>query len=271
YGRNSFRGTDLRFRERYFAATAQGQRLHDSVRPQVHFRHGNLTVTDTLPEAETYDAVFCRNLLIYFDGAAQNRAIGALRLLLAPEGLLFVGPAEAALLLSHDFTSAKEPLAFAFRKTLTVPLASAPAPAQSTRLSPARPTPTRPAPAHPGVPASLAAQSAPPLELSPPDRELKEASGLADQGRLPEAERSCEAHLRQHGPSVQAFHLMGLIRAARGNLAQAQLYYRKALYLDQDHHDTLLHLGLLLEKQGDARGAQVMRNRLRRLNRSSVN
>jgi chemotaxis protein methyltransferase WspC len=63
---------------------------------------------------------------------------------------------------------------------------------------------------------------------------------------------------------------MGLIRAAVGNLAEADQYYRKALYLDQNHHDTLMHLGFLLEKQGDATGARVLRDRLRRTVGKSV-
>ena len=42
-------------------------------------------------------------------------------------------------------------------------------------------------------------------------------------------------------------------------------YYRKALYLDPNHYDTQIHLALLMEKQGDPAGAQVLRNRARRL------
>lgn len=58
---------------------------------------------------------------------------------------------------------------------------------------------------------------------------------------------------------------MGVIRAAAGDLLAADQCYRKALYLDQNHHDALVHLGLLLEKQGDAPGARVLRDRLLRL------
>ena len=58
---------------------------------------------------------------------------------------------------------------------------------------------------------------------------------------------------------------MGLVRDATGNHAEAAAYYRKALYLDPDHYDTQIHLALLLEKRGDPAGAQVLRNRARRL------
>ena len=90
------------------------------------------------------------------------------------------------------------------------------------------------------------------------------AAALADQGRLVEAEKACEAHLRSQGPSSQAFYLLGLIRDASGNQPEAAQYYRKALYLDPNHLESLTQLAYLLEKQGDARGAQVLRNRVSR-------
>ncbi|HKY08149.1 MAG TPA: CheR family methyltransferase, partial [Candidatus Binatia bacterium] len=65
YGRNSFRGQELQFRDRYFEATEQGYRLSERVRRQVRFRQGNLFGPQFLSAVESYDIVFCRNLLIY--------------------------------------------------------------------------------------------------------------------------------------------------------------------------------------------------------------
>ena len=107
YGKNSFRGNDLDFRERYFEATAKGYRLSDHVRRQVRFQAGNLFAADFMLDVESYDIVFCRNLLIYFDRATQNRAIKILERLLRPQGVLFVAPSETGLLLSHEFISDK--------------------------------------------------------------------------------------------------------------------------------------------------------------------
>ena len=94
---------------------------------------------------------------------------------------------------------------------------------------------------------------------------MEKAINLADQGRLAEAEKACEEHLRSHGPSTQVFYLLGLIRDASGNLPEAAQYYRKALYLDPNHLECLTQLAFLLEKQGDDRGAQVLRNRVSRV------
>lgn len=91
YGKNSFRGGEENFRARYFDGTAQGWRLREPVRRKVGFRRGNLFEPGLLPEAATYDVVFCRNVLIYFDAVTQERAVAVLTRLLKPEGLFFVG------------------------------------------------------------------------------------------------------------------------------------------------------------------------------------
>jgi chemotaxis protein methyltransferase WspC len=253
FGRNSFRGADLGFRDRHFERTGTDYRLADAVRRQVEFRQGNLFSGEALPGAATYDAVFCRNLLIYFDRAGQDQAVRALRQLLAPEALLFVGPSESALLLSHDFVSMKMPLAFAFRERL--PTEPAPPTAAVTVGT------HRTARAHPRRSGLRRERT---VRAAAPDEGLDNASALANQGRLAEAAQLCETYLRRHTDSVPALHLMGLICAARGDLATAAQHYRKALYLDPNHLDTLLHLGLLLEKQGDAPAARLLRERLQR-------
>jgi chemotaxis protein methyltransferase WspC len=116
YGKNSFRGRDLAFRDRHFEPDARGQRLKDAVRRQVRFQQGNILAQEFLPGTETYDAIFCRNLLIYFDRTTQDRAIHVLQRLLKANGTLFVAPSETGVLLNHDFASARVPLAFAFHK-----------------------------------------------------------------------------------------------------------------------------------------------------------
>jgi chemotaxis protein methyltransferase WspC len=105
--------------------------------------------------------------------------------------------------------------------------------------------------------AAPAAASAPTL--------IEQAERLADQGRLDEARTLCEQHMKTHGPSAQAFHLLGLIYDARGDRRQAGDYYRKVLYLHPQHPDALIHLASLLERQGDDIGAGLLRARLDRV------
>ena len=267
YGRNSFRGSDLAFRDRYFVETAGGHSPVDAVRRPVRFRHGNL-LDGLMAEAELYDVIFCRNVLIYFDRATQDRAIAVLKRLLKPRGWLFVGPSETALLSDHGFISAKLPLAFAFHK--------GPAAVGDTKMlravhatdTPARrPTPVAAAPLPPATRPRLvptpAATPRPPAPAEAPTG-IDRARRLADQGHLAKAAAHCEAHLRQHGPSAEVFHLLGLVRDASGNAEDAAEQYRKALYLEPDHHEALIHLALLLRKRGDEAGAQRLQRRASR-------
>jgi chemotaxis protein methyltransferase WspC len=95
--------------------------------------------------------------------------------------------------------------------------------------------------------------------------EIDHALQLADQGQLVEAAKECEAHLHEHGPSAKAFYVMGLVRDASGSHADAAYFYRKALYLEPQYHEALVHLASLLDGQGDRAGARVMNDRARRV------
>jgi chemotaxis protein methyltransferase WspC len=112
YGGDSFRSKVLNFRSRHFEATEHGYRLSDAVRATVGFAQGNVLAAGFTQELGTYDVIFCRNLLVYLDRAAQERAIEVLRHLLVPGGILWVGSAEAGLMFAHGFISTKGPSAF---------------------------------------------------------------------------------------------------------------------------------------------------------------
>ena len=125
YGGNSFRGGELGFRARHFQAVAGGWRLPESIRARVNFSQGNVLDPNFLagfvPGEGCYEAIFCRNLLIYFDEPTQRRTVEILTRLLKPQGLLFVGPSEASLLLSLGLRPVPFPMAFGFRQQAPAP------------------------------------------------------------------------------------------------------------------------------------------------------
>ena len=100
--------------------------------------------------------------------------------------------------------------------------------------------------------------------------DLDAARQLADAGRLEEAIAVCESHLRKEGPSAQAYYLMGLLHDASGD-SKASDYYRKALYLEPNHYETLLHMSLHLEKSGDPALRNEARSFRRRAERALQN
>ena len=115
YGRNSFRGNAFAFRDAHFTRTEDGWRLAPRIVEAVRFSRANLMQLDA-SALGVYDFVFCRNVLIYFDRDAQQKALQALHGVLAEKGTLFVGPAETGLLMRYGMQSAKIPLAFAFHR-----------------------------------------------------------------------------------------------------------------------------------------------------------
>ena len=125
YGNNSFRSVGIGYRDRYFARSSQGYALPQWIRDTVSFHYGNLLTTHFDPGVATYDVIFCRNVLIYFDAPTQASVLRRLASLLAPGGLLFVGPAEAFLAASNGYKSLNEPMSFAFIKEIA-PIAEAP-------------------------------------------------------------------------------------------------------------------------------------------------
>jgi len=272
YGKNSFRGNFLEFRDRYFALNAQGYALSETVRQQVRFIQSNLFADDLLPGAPPYDIIFCRNLLIYFDRPTQHQATTIMTQRLAPDGLLFVGPAESALMMQHPLTPLKAPMAFAFRqgapklKEIVKQLLPQPAPIgflpQSSQL-PLRPTlPSRPVALRP--PQSMA-KPASGATLAPLSKEsLESVQLLADQGKLGEAANLCEQLMNRHGASAAAYYLMGVIHDASDRTQAASDCYRKALYLEPTHADAMAHLAALLQTQGDIAGAKLLQQRARR-------
>ena len=264
YGKNSFRGHELDFRDRHFTETLRGYQLVDRVREHVYFQHGNIFAADFLPGAAVYDIIFCRNVLIYFDCAMQDRAITILTRLLTKTGWLFVGSAETGVLSSRGFTSAGMPFACAFRKSTAGTRAKA-QPANATKRR-VRIPPVNVSMRTMPIPASAMMSSTASTTPDTAPATIEHAQWLADQGRLDQAATLCDMHIETHGPSSQAFHLLGLIQDARGDRFGAVDYYRKVLYLDPQHQEALIHLACLLERHGDDAGARLLHARLIRIN-----
>ena len=272
YGKNSFRGTDIAFRDRYFEAAEGGFRPHGIVRRHVRFRLGNVLAAATQAGQETYDVAFCRNLLIYFDRETQGTALTRLRQMLADDGLLLVGPAESGLPVLCGFASVRFPRAFAFVKAAAArvkpaepPVARKPRPAAVK----AAPLPQAPKPAP--RPFAQKAASVQPSAPSPDQAaaSLTEIERAADAGRLTEVSAAAERHIAEFGPSPDAFYWLGLAHDAADAVEDAMRNYRKALYLAPDHQRALAQLRLLQQRQGDHGAAKALADRLDRLAKRS--
>ena len=93
-------GVPAQLRERYFLrgrGPSEGLvRVRPEVRRLVTFRRINLR-DESWPIRTAFDAIFCRNVLIYFDRALQHEVVERLVGFLALGGDLFLGHSESLL------------------------------------------------------------------------------------------------------------------------------------------------------------------------------
>jgi chemotaxis protein methyltransferase WspC len=113
---NSLRGNNLDFRERYFVSENERCRLTDDICTLVSFARVNILDPAFPQQRQPYHAIFCRNLLIYFDRPTQSLASKRLEQLLTPQGILFLGHSETSPLLERRFTPIDYPCSFGFRR-----------------------------------------------------------------------------------------------------------------------------------------------------------
>lgn len=117
YGRGSLRATSSEQAQRYFSTNGSGHwTLKPLFRTGVQLAWGNILDLATFRPAVRYDAVFCRNVLIYFSEPALHRAIDHFAEVLRPGGLLFLGHSESIIGLSPRFETVRFARAIAYRK-----------------------------------------------------------------------------------------------------------------------------------------------------------
>jgi len=84
--------------KRHFLKGSGAQLGFARIRPElqelISFRQLNL-LSQRWPMHGQFDAIFCRNVMIYFDKATQRRILGMLAARLRPDGLLFAGHSES--------------------------------------------------------------------------------------------------------------------------------------------------------------------------------
>ncbi len=103
YGSGSFRAMPVELRRLYFNERPGGSHVVERVRAICHFGQLNLLDHDRARLLGRADAVFCRNVLIYFDAHARKRVIDMLHERLSPGGVLLLGHSESLLNVTTAF------------------------------------------------------------------------------------------------------------------------------------------------------------------------
>jgi chemotaxis protein methyltransferase CheR len=89
------RGLPVQMLLKNFEQVGELWRISDSLRRMVDFRPLNLL--HPFEQLGTFDIIYCRNVLIYFDAPTKGDVLGRLSASLAPDGALLLGAAETVI------------------------------------------------------------------------------------------------------------------------------------------------------------------------------
>lgn len=274
YGPWSVRRIEPSMERRFLTPQGDLVMVNSQARRPVEFLRHNL-VLDAAPVSEL-DAVFCRNVLIYFPQELVRQVLAKLVGALTSGGLLFLAPAEIPLTNGMGL----EALDVQGTPVLRVPpprpasaeSRKAPEPAavppevlrklKGSPLPPPRPAPPPPPPAPPETPRAEPPPSA--SSSTGSDDVLRQALAAAREGKYDRAEELAREAARKLSP--EAYLLLAMVAEVRDDLNGAVDLVRKALYLDPQMalgHATLVSLYTRLNRREDAERAR--QNALRAL------
>ncbi len=104
YREPSFRSIDSYFQRMYFTKEESGYRIADQVKQSVVFLHLNLYEKEKWGLLPEMDAIFCRNVIIYFNAASKKGVIDSFYNKLKWGGFLLLGHSESLITLATDFS-----------------------------------------------------------------------------------------------------------------------------------------------------------------------
>ncbi|MCH2110602.1 MAG: protein-glutamate O-methyltransferase CheR, partial [Polyangiaceae bacterium] len=119
YRDHSFRSTPARLKRKYFSPTPDGLAISEEVKRICHFRPINLLDPQEVRQVGRVDAIFCRNVLIYFADNSRHQVIEHFHERLIPGAHLFLGHSENLLTTPSPFESVSLEKDIAYRRAAT--------------------------------------------------------------------------------------------------------------------------------------------------------
>ena len=95
------RGLPIQLLVKYFKQIENGWQIDPAIRSAVQYRYFNLL--EPMTAFGTFDVIFCRNVLIYFDQATKSDVLGRICKQMTSDGFLYLGGAETVLGISDQF------------------------------------------------------------------------------------------------------------------------------------------------------------------------
>jgi len=125
YTSYAVRTTPDMVKRRYFTEERGAFILSDDIRQMVSFETHNLKDRLAAKRHGTWDVIFCRNVMIYFDDQMKKEVIGTFHSQLADDGYLFIGHSENIRAGESDFASLPIAQGFVYQKSSAAGLAAA--------------------------------------------------------------------------------------------------------------------------------------------------
>ncbi|MCB1720337.1 MAG: protein-glutamate O-methyltransferase CheR [Alphaproteobacteria bacterium] len=95
------RGLPIQLLMKYFTQDGDRWQLNDEIRKMVKYDYFNLL--DPMAKLGTFDIIFCRNVLIYFDEQTKGMVLDKMAQQIEKDGFLFLGGAETVLGITNSF------------------------------------------------------------------------------------------------------------------------------------------------------------------------
>lgn len=252
---------------RYFRQVGDSFLIREEVKQLVHFSHLNLSTpcNDAVcDELHHLDAVFCRNVLIYFTPESAQRMLQTFAAALKPAGLLFLGHSETLLQRGLDLELRRRERSFYYEKSGT-PAHAAPLPrgsveprhaeAESAGLTPeevrqAKAWLAAQAPRQPQKTVAAPEEKPappPPAQLPDPEELLLAVRELFDREEFDPALALLEGLLQRFPDHAGALVLKGFIEAGKGALERAFKTCDRVLALNDLLPEAYFLKGVLLD------------------------
>jgi chemotaxis protein methyltransferase CheR len=217
----------------------------------VSFQRHNLVSSTFFPGqyGEPFDIIFCRNVVIYFSNDRIRTLAERLYHSLAPGGSLLVGHAELSLPgLDRFSTRTHERTTIYYR------------PLPNAEECPREPPPSLPPVVIPPVPRRRFPRPAPStiaaVETTSPNLpELTDVRLLAGRGEWAKAEELCRQFTETAPLRAEGHFTLGLI-LEHSSVREAEVAFRRSIYLDRGFALGHYHLGCCLQRAGDLRPAR---------------
>jgi len=256
YGKNSFRQILSKSDNDFFIKEGSLNRVCEKIRGIPNFLIGNFLKPNFLIGVDKYDIIFCRNLLIYFTDSARQAAINKIKELLAEDGLVFTGYSEFVFFLQNGFHDLEQKLSFAcsMNDIKSRPKIIPPKKAPGVMRTITKPT------------QAIDFKKTETVQKDAGAYKSWELEFLANAGDIEEAKVLAQRVLDGDSANPKELTICGAVFSACNMNTEAITCLERALYLNPNEDDALIHLALIYENSGKNEQAELLKRRLRKIN-----